>query len=214
MTRRRLAGLLVPFALLAAACGGSDASSAADGADVQPANPAVVGIDHDATTQVSPVTVTGEVLPTDDGTGLALGLVAPTIEGQGFDDAKVTIGPDGTAKVVYFLAHWCPHCQEELPLVQQLVNSGRVPDGVEIIAVSTAVTSERPNFPASAWFEDEAFSGVIMRDNEVSEALIAMGGSGFPFAIALDGENRVLGRVGGQQSEEQMLAFWQLAAGG
>lgn len=212
--QRRLGVLLAALALIAAACGsdGGDTGTAST-ATAEPAHESVEGLDHDATAQTSAVTIDGAPLPAFDGSDAGLGETAPTLTGQRHDGTEFSVGADGTTKIVYFLAHWCPHCQEELPLVQRLVNEGSFPEGVELIAVSTALNAERPNYPASAWFETEAFSGDIMRDSELNEALIAFGGSGFPYAVALDGDNNLLARVGGQQSEDATLEFWSAAAG-
>ncbi len=209
--QRRLGVLFAALALIAAACGSDADDTVASAGPTAPAHASVSGLDHAATTQASAVAIDGAALPTFDGSSTGLGETAPTLTGQRFDGTEFTVGADGTTKVVYFLAHWCPHCQEELPLVQRLVNQGSFPEGVELIAVSTAVSAERPNYPASAWFETEAFSGDIMRDSELSEALAAFGGSGFPYAVLLDGDNTLLARVGGQQTEDATLEFWGAA---
>ena len=39
----------------------------------------------------------------------------------------------GRPKVLLFLAHWCPHCQPEVPLVQAWLDSGGLPADVDLI---------------------------------------------------------------------------------
>ena len=67
-------------------------------------------------------TVTGDPLPVyaagqED---VSVGLTAPTVEGADWEGNPVTIEPDGTPKILVFLAHWCPHCQAEVPVIQTM----------------------------------------------------------------------------------------------
>ena len=75
--------------------------------------------------QTRPIQVTGSPLPThtEDAQNPAVGTAAPVLRGAGFDGTPVTIGGDGRATLVMFLAHRCPHCQRELPVLA----SGRRP---------------------------------------------------------------------------------------
>lgn len=145
----------------------------------------------------------------------AFGAVAPTLTGTAFnydDQREVVIEADGAAKVVYFLAHWCPHCQAEVPLIQNLIDQGQVPDGLDIYAVSTSVDPGRGNFPASTWLQEEGFSPTVIRDDDASSALLAYGSGGFPYAVYLDGENRVLARSSGELGADAIVQMWQVTA--
>ena len=53
-------------------------------------------------------------LPTD-GADPALGARLPTLTGTGLDGKPLTIGPSGKPQVILIVAHWCPHCQAEVP---------------------------------------------------------------------------------------------------
>ena len=55
----------------------------------------------------------------------AVGLTIPTVTSP-----TGSIELDGTAKVILFLAHWCPHCQAEVPVVKAWVDAGNLPDDV------------------------------------------------------------------------------------
>ena len=120
-----------------------------------------------ATQENAAVTISGEDLPALPDTGQllpaagedpAVGLAAPKLVGQSFDESEVVIDPsDGKPKMVVFLAHWCPHCQAEVPLLQEWIASGDVPEGLEIYAVSTGVDSSRPNYPPSNWIASEGW---------------------------------------------------------
>ncbi len=85
------------------------------------------------------VTVTGESLPeypadgglfADPATDPAVGQTPPTLTGQDFSGGDVTVAPGGgTPQVVIFAAHWCPHCQEEIPLIQEWIDGDTFPTG-------------------------------------------------------------------------------------
>lgn len=171
--------------------------------------------------ETSAVEVIGDALaPMPEGVSIGdatndpvVGSVAPTLIGTSFDGSDVTIEADGQAKAVYFLAHWCPHCQEEVPVVQELLDAGSTPDGMTVYAVSTAVSSGQGNFPPSAWLADEGFSGVTMRDDDVSSAFAGFGGQSFPYVVYLDANNQVVARSAGNLDAAATLELWELAAG-
>jgi thiol-disulfide isomerase/thioredoxin len=175
----------------------------------------------DAGEQTADITIDGAPLapmPPDvqisDASDSAIGTVAPTLTGTNFDDEEITIGPDGRPKAIYFLAHWCPHCQAEVPVVQGLIDAGRVPEGMDIYAVSTSVDRGQGNYPASTWLDEEGFTPTVIRDDEASSALQAFGGSSFPYVVYLDGENRVVTRSSGSLGGDAIGQLWQLAASG
>lgn len=163
-----------------------------------------------ATQETAAVTVTGEPLAempapavgssfTDPATDPAIGATAPALKGQTFDGGDVAIGPgDGTPKVIVFVAHWCPHCQAEVPRIQEWIDEGNLPKGVEIVAVSTAVDAERPNYPPSKWIASEGWTPQVLLDDAESSAAQAYGLSGFPYFVMVDGEGRVVARGSGE----------------
>ncbi len=172
--------------------------------------------------QTAPVELDGAALPQlpegvrigDATSDPAFGTTAPTLTGTGFDGTDVVIGADGSPKVVYFLAHWCPHCQAEVPLIQDLIEDGRLPDGLDVYAVSTAVDRGRGNFPPSDWLGDEGFTPTVVRDDADGTAFATFGGSSFPYVVYLDGDNRVLGRSAGSLDGETIEQLWELTASG
>ena len=85
------------------------------------------------------VVITGDVLPPYSGENddnIAFGLKAPLFSGPDQYSNIVSLEKDGNAKALIFLAHWCPHCQREVPAVQEYIDTMGVPDGIDIIAVS------------------------------------------------------------------------------
>jgi len=152
------------------------------------------------------------LLRSDEGDDPVVGTVAPTLTGTTFDGTEVSLAPDGVAKVIYFVAHWCPHCQVEVPMIQSLIDAGSVPEELEIYAVSTAYDSGQGNPPAE-WLKSEGFSPITLRDDAANQALASFGGTAFPFAVYLDGGNNVVARSAGSLDPDSTLELWELAAG-
>jgi thiol-disulfide isomerase/thioredoxin len=149
----------------------------------------------------------------DASTDPSAGQVAPTLVGTDFEDGTITIEPDGRPKVIYFLAHWCPNCQAEVPELQRLITAGELPDGVDVYAVSTSVDASRGNYPPQTWLEDEGFEPLTMRDDVTSSAFSAFGGSSFPYAVYLDADHKVIARSAGQLPVATTVDMWnQLAS--
>ena len=145
-----------------------------------------------------PVIVTGAALPTmPEGDDPAVGIQAPQLDGSAFDGSAITIKP-GEPTLVVLLAHWCPHCQREVPRLVQWNNEGGVPEGVQIVGISTATDSQKPNFPPSAWLANETFPWPVLVDSAKQEAANALGLSGFPTFVFLDAEGKVLFRTSGE----------------
>jgi len=144
----------------------------------------------------------------------AVGQTPPTLTGEGFDGERVVIDPaDGTAKVVVFLAHWCPHCQAEVPVLQGWIDDGNLPDDVEVYGVSTAVTQDRPNYPPSEWLEREGWTGPVLLDDPDSSAATAWGLRSFPYLVFIDTEGKVVARASGELPADQFADLVdQLAA--
>ena len=155
--------------------------------------------------QVSDVNIEGEHLPPFDGQepDPAMETLAPAFAATTFDGVEVSVLPgDGTAKVIGFFAHWCPHCQRELPRIANWLAANQLTAGVEVIAVSTAVDSGRGNYPPSAWFEEEQWPATAVRDSESNEIGEAYGLRGFPYMVGVDADGRVVARVSGELTDE------------
>ncbi|MFC2176898.1 TlpA family protein disulfide reductase [Actinomycetota bacterium] len=145
-------------------------------------------------------TVEGEWLPFYERTDgdSAIGLAAPTITGADFDGNEVVLEPNGTPTAVVFLAHWCPHCQVEVPKVQSWLDAGGGVDGVEIISIATSINSARENYPPSEWLEREDWETPVIRDDTGNTLHSAFGGGGFPFWVFLNGDGTVAVRTTGE----------------
>lgn len=145
-------------------------------------------------------TFEGESLPVFESTtnDAAVGLQAPTIAGLDFDGNEVALEPDGTPTALVFLAHWCSHCQAEVPRVQSWLDSGGGVDGVQIVSVATSINSARDNYPPSEWLEREEWTSPVIRDDTENTLHSSFGAGGFPYWIFLNGDGTVAARTTGE----------------
>ncbi|MGA7271481.1 MAG: TlpA disulfide reductase family protein [Acidimicrobiia bacterium] len=163
------------------------------------------------------VTVDGPDLPTFDGAtanDVAVGMTAPTVTGTDFDGSTVTIGPDGRSKVVILLAHWCPHCQAEVPRIVSWLGTGSKPADVDFYSVSTLVARVRGNWPPQQWLEGEGWPLPVIQDDRNNSAASAFGLSSTPLWVLLDGDNNVIARVAGEVPTSGLSTLFQTAAAG
>ena len=128
----------------------------------------------------------------------ATGIAAPTVSGEDFDNNPVVVGNDGRPKAIVFLAHWCPHCQAEVPSVQAWLDATGGVDGVDMYSIATAINSGRDNHPPSDWLENEGWTVPVIRDDQDSSVLRAYGNGGFPFWVFTNSDGTVALRVAGE----------------
>ncbi len=166
------------------------------------------------TPAVDDVEVGGEPLPLlpNGDIDAAVGMPAPTLQGFDLAGNAMAIPDDGRPKAIYFLAHWCPHCQVELPKIIDLVESGALPAELDIYLVSTAVDESRGNYPPAAWLEAEGWTEPVLDDSLSAAAFQAFGGTGFPFAVYVGADNRVLLRTSGETPPELISEIWGATA--
>jgi thiol-disulfide isomerase/thioredoxin len=164
------------------------------------------GGDDAATTGT--VVTSGTALPSldDPADDPAVGMTFPTLTGVDQEGDPLTIEPDGRPKMVLFLAHWCPHCQREVPVVQQWVDDGNLPEGVDLVSVSTAIDPSRPNYPPDAWLAREGWTAPVLVDSDNSAAE-AVGLSAYPFFVAVDSDGKVAQRASGELTTDQLDAI-------
>jgi len=161
--------------------------------------------------EFQPVEAEGEMLvqledPNDDP---ARGKIAPVVNGFGFDGAPLTIAPTGKPMLVVFLAHWCPHCNAEIPRLIEWKDSGAMPADLGVVGVSTGARDDAPNWPPSQWVVDKAWPWPVMADNEDQSAAVAFGVSGYPGLILLNGDGKVLARRSGEAGIDELKAWAQ-----
>ncbi|NND85283.1 MAG: TlpA family protein disulfide reductase, partial [Acidimicrobiia bacterium] len=157
-------------------------------------------------------TTSGDALPPIPDRGAndpALGTTLGDFSAEDWTSGSAyTLGPSETAKVVLIWAHWCPYCQQELPIVQELTEEGALdefPD-VELVSMSTFVDPSRPN-PLEAYLETEQWDFPVLLDTDDSLAT-RLGVQAVPAWVILDSDNTVLGRFSGAIPREQVLGIF------
>lgn len=144
----------------------------------------------------------------------AVGQTIPTIEGETFDGTRMTIGPTGEPTIIMVVAHWCPHCQREVPFIQSWLNTNGAPEGVRLVAIATSNDSARPNFPAGDWLVREKWTVPTMVDDRADDGAAALGVTGFPYFVVIDAQGKVVERTSGELTAAQWEALISAARTG
>jgi cytochrome c biogenesis protein CcmG/thiol:disulfide interchange protein DsbE len=160
--------------------------------------------------QTRPVEVSGSPLPEFSARGAdpAVGRPAPELRGQSFDGTPVEV-THGRPKLLVFVAHWCRHCQREVPVIVEHLRSQPLPDSIDLVAISTGVSPDQPNYPPSTWLRRERWTAPVLADSSEGAAADAFGLASFPYFVAVDGAGKVVARTSGELGPDQ---FDQLAA--
>lgn len=163
-----------------------------------------------------PVEVIGAALPSFDREidDPAVSMATPVVNGASFDGSPVSIGGnDGRPSMLVFLAHWCPHCNDEIPELIELQNRGGIPAELDVIGISTGVQPGEANYPPSQWMLDKQFPWPVLADDENATAFLANGGSGFPYLMLVDADGNVISRASGTKSAEDLASWIQEGLG-
>jgi len=162
--------------------------------------------------EVQPVEVAGSIAPLPaSGNDPGVGQEAPRATGSTFEGQGTTVG-EGPS-LLLFVAHWCGHCQKEVPVVTDWLDGATEVRGVQIRAVSTAVDEKAPNYPPSAWLEREGWPVPTLVDDADGSVATAFGLTGFPYFVAIDGDGRVVARTSGEQPVPVLEALVDAALG-
>ena len=141
----------------------------------------------------------------------AIGRPIPEVVGASFNGTPVTIKADGKPKLIVFLAHWCPHCQREVPVIQSWLDTNGMPAGVELISVVTAIDQNRPNYPPDAWLARERWQVPVIVDAD-NQIATSYGLTAFPYWVAVGADGTVAQRLTGELMPEQIDALVTLVS--
>ncbi|HEX7131949.1 MAG TPA: TlpA disulfide reductase family protein [Iamia sp.] len=147
----------------------------------------------------------------------AVGQPAPKLVGETPSGDPVTIDPADGPMVVAFLAHWCPHCQAEVPRIVDLAGGSDEIEGVPFAAVLTGSDPALDNFPPGEWLADEGWPAPAMVDTEpesggIPVAFASYGVAGYPFLVAIDADGNVAARSSGELGDDGLREFFAQVA--
>jgi cytochrome c biogenesis protein CcmG/thiol:disulfide interchange protein DsbE len=194
LTRRQCGAL--GLSILLAACGSKSGNSSSS---VDP-----------AAEQTRTVTVTGTPLPPLPAKGAdpAIGMTPPTLAGANFTGTPVTIAPGtGGPMLVVFVAHWCPHCQREVPRLVSWIGQGAPPADLQLFAVSTAVDKSAGNYPPSSWLAKVSWTKPVLVDDDKGSAAQAWGLTSFPYFVLVGADGKVKLRVTGEVDTDDLTTM-------
>ena len=146
----------------------------------------------------------------------AIGESAPLFTTEDLDGEFAIVGggggPKDTAKLVVFVAHWCSVCQAEVPEISKWAAENDLPEGVEIVMVSTFQDSDRGNYPPSAWFDAAGWEWPVAVDSGDGEIEAWFGMPSVPSWVVLTDHNFVVQRGTGPIPPDQLDQLITLAA--
>lgn len=133
----------------------------------------------------------------------------PVLSGYDYAGDPITIDPatDGPTLVV-FLAHWCPHCNREVPVLNEWRDSGDVPEGLNVVGISTAAREGEANYPPDEWLTAMDWTWPVLADGDIQSddgedgvfhtAFRAYGSTTFPTLAFVDGDGVLRWRLSGE----------------
>lgn len=182
--------------------------------DVSSAGDRLASLEASGASQIvgdQPTSVVATDLPRypQSGQDTALGLTLSPLSGTDFYAREtMTFDPaDGTARAWLVWAHWCPYCQDELPVVADWhVNHAAEYPNLELVSITTSMDDSAPN-PLVPYLEDSQFTFPVLMD-ESGVLTRQLGVNAFPFWVFTGPDGTVVGRTAGLLPEEQLLSIF------
>ncbi|MCU0269866.1 MAG: TlpA family protein disulfide reductase [Acidimicrobiales bacterium] len=205
--------IVVAVAFVAAIAAGGGGNSDAEGGVASPSGGTVV---PNGDASFGNVEARGTALAqfAGGGTDAAVGTPVPSLNGTTFDQSRVDIPASGKPKIVMFVAHWCPHCQAEVPRIQEWLDANGMPGDVDLYTVSSGTSESQPNYPPGDWLRGEGWSVPTMLDDKEGRAALAYGLSSYPYFVVVDADGNVVTRTSGELSTEAWEALLESARSG
>ena len=141
------------------------------------------------------------------------GQVAPSVTGASLlGDGEVGLPVAGEGTMIVFLAHWCSYCNAELPVIEEWLAAGPLPDGVAVRTVATGIDPTRPNYPPDTWLGERGWTipSVVDTDGSIGEAY---GIGSYPAWVFVDAGGTIVARSGGTDAATLAQVATALASG-
>jgi thiol-disulfide isomerase/thioredoxin len=132
--------------------------------------------------------------PNDQGL-IPVGQKAPGFTAETVGGGNVSVGEgEARATMLVFFASWCPHCQDEAPVMSELESQY---DGLRMVMVG--IDGEDDPGKVKEFVEEYDIESPAVYEPELGTEY---GVSGYPTTYVLDGENRVVGAHSGEAPRE------------
>lgn len=127
------------------------------------------------------------------------GEVAPGFSGENINGGgNVTLDGDQNTTMLVFFASWCPHCQNEAPIISELEEQYEA-DGLRVIMAGIDDTQGDTPEAVQGFVENFDISSQTVYQPELAQEYSV---TGYPTVYVLDGENRVVGSHSGEAPRE------------
>jgi thiol-disulfide isomerase/thioredoxin len=141
----------------------------------------------------------GNFTPNDEGL-IPVGQKAPGFTTETVGGGNVSVGEGGAqATMLVFFATWCPHCQDEAPVMSELESQY---DGLRMVMVG--IDAEDNPDKVQQFIEEYDIESPAVYEPALGSDY---GVSGYPTTYVLDGENRVVGAHSGEAPREVYEAW-------
>jgi thiol-disulfide isomerase/thioredoxin len=174
---------------------------------------ALLGGGDDAGTGFDPA---DHAAPTIEGEAIApgaSGVPAPVVRADALlGEGQLELPQQGQATMVVFLAHWCPHCNAEVPVIKQWLEESGPPEGVALRAVATGIDPNQANYPPDEWLRD--FDWTVPTLTDIGGSIRnAYGVDSYPKWVFVDAGGTVVGSSGPLTADDMADIADALAAG-
>jgi thiol-disulfide isomerase/thioredoxin len=171
------------------------------------------GGDDDGPSGFDPADVAAPVI---DGGAIAPGATdvqAPTVLADALlSEGQLDLPKEGEGTMIVFLAHWCPFCNAEVPVINEWLSEYGLPEGTELRAVATGIDPTQPNYPPDEWFRDFGWTVPTLTDIDGSIGA-AYGVDGYPRWVFVDADGMVVGSSGPLTAPDMTEIAGSLAGG-
>jgi thiol-disulfide isomerase/thioredoxin len=153
-------------------------------------------------------TITGDAIAPG-----ASGVPAPEVRADALlSEGQLDVPKQGEGTMVVFLAHWCPHCNAEVPVINEWLEESGLPEGVELRAVATGIDPNQANYPPDEWLQGFGWAVPTLTDIDGS-IRNAYGVDSYPKWVFVDAEGTVVGSSGSLTAADMADIANSLAAG-
>ena len=122
-------------------------------------------------------------------------MALPAFTAERVGGGRVSVGEgEAEATMLVFFATWCPHCQDEAPVMSELESQY---EGLQMVMVG--IDGEDNPEKVQQFIEEYDIESPAVYDPALGPEY---GVSGYPATYVLDGENRVVGAHSGEAPRE------------